>query len=135
MHIVDHSTRIASNNICYFNMFGNCTGLTTAPSVLPATTLADNCYSIMFQGCTSLTTAPALPATTLADSCYNGMFAGCTNLNNITCLATDISASFCTNSWVYNVAATGTFVKAAGMSGWTTGANGIPSGWTIVDNA
>ena len=60
---------------CYYQMFINCTSLTTAP-VLPATTLADYCYQYMFQNCTSLTTAPALPATTLKDSCYNGMFNG-----------------------------------------------------------
>jgi hypothetical protein len=61
------------------------------------------------------------------------MFKGCTSLNNITCLATNISASDCTQNWVDNVAATGTFTKPAGMTRWTTGVNGIPDGWTVVD--
>ena len=87
----------------------------------------------MFKGCTSLTTAPELPATTLTTYCYQWMFQLCTNLNYIKCLATDISASNCTTGWVNNVASTGTFVKAASMSSWTTGTNGIPEGWTVLE--
>ena len=71
------ATTLASS--CYYNMFYNCSSLTTAPK-LPATTLANYCYNSMFYGCTSLTTAPALPATTLAESCYFHMFQGCTSL-------------------------------------------------------
>ena len=117
---------------CYFSMFQGCTSLTTAP-VLPATTLADNCYQYMFNGCSSLTTAPELPAETLTGYCYQSMFNGCTNLNHIKCLATDISASNCTSDWVKIVASKGTFVKNPAMTGWTTGNNGIPSGWTVED--
>ena len=117
---------------CYSSMFSICTGLTTAPSVLPAITLADYCYYAMFYGCSSLTTTPVLPATTLVDFCYQSMFRNCSNLNNVTCLATDISAVQCTNSWLSSVAASGTFTKAASMTGWTTGVNGIPSGWTVA---
>ncbi len=119
---------------CYYGMFQGCTSLTTVPSnMLPATTLATWCYGNMFYGCTSLTTAPSLPATTLAYSCYYQMFQGCTNLNYIKCLATDISANSCTSYWVNGVAASGTFIKATSMTSWTTGANGIPSGWTITN--
>ena len=117
---------------CYSGMFGGCTSLTTAPA-LPATTLADYCYQEMFYGCTSLTKAPELPANTLAYGCYAIMFKGCAKLNYIKCLATDISATGCTKSWVSGVASTGTFVKTASMSGWTTGTSGIPSGWTVQD--
>ena len=102
--------------------------------VLPATTLAESCYARMFYNCTNLTTAPELPATTLATGCYYYMFNGCSNLNSLTCLATDISAEAATYGWLDGVAATGTFTKAPGMEGWTTGASGIPSGWTVVDN-
>ena len=141
---------------CYFNMFKGCTALTQAPA-LPATTLKNHCYSDMFSGCTSLKDAPALPATTLAkncyygmfsdctslttapelktsilvEGCYEGMFYGCTSLNSVTCLATDISAAHCTANWLDGVAASGTFTKAASMTSWTTGENGIPSGWTV----
>ena len=117
---------------CYDSMFRGCTSLVTAPE-LPATTLARSCYQQMFYGCTSLTTAPELPATTVEDSCYREMFYGCTKLNHIKCLATNISALYCLDSWVYNVASSGTFVKATGMTSWSTGKSGIPSGWTVVD--
>ena len=124
------ATTLASN--CYSFMFFGCTSLTTAPE-LPATTLAFSCYYNMFWNCTNLTTAPVLSATTLAQYCYYRMFIGCTRLNSITCLATNISASNCTNTWVQSVAASGTFTKAASMNDWTTGVNGIPSGWTVQD--
>ena len=102
--------------------------------ILPATTLTSSCYRQMFQGCTSLTTAPELPAPTLANYCYLAMFGGSTNLNYIKCLATNISGRNCLNNWVLNVAATGTFVKAANMTSWPTGTSGIPDGW-VVENA
>jgi hypothetical protein len=88
----------------------------------------------MFIGCTSLTTAPSLPATTLAEHCYRNMFNGCTSLSSITCLATDISATSCTENWTYNVSASGTFTKAANMTSWNTGVDGIPSGWTVQNH-
>lgn len=127
-HLILPATTLG--NGCYISMFGDCTSLTVAPE-LPATTLANNCYRWMFAGCTNLTSAPVLPATTLADSCYYCMFERCSNLNYIKCLATDISAFNCTGSWVDFVAASGTFVKASSMTGWTTGTNGIPSNWTV----
>ena len=113
---------------CYKGMFNGCTSLTTAPE-LPSTTLANYCYNSMFQGCTSLTTAPELPANTLTKSCYGGMFSGCTKLNYIKCLATDISAANCTSNWVNGVAATGIFERDVTNNSWTTGVNGIPTGW------
>ena len=116
---------------CYSEMFSG-TAITTAPA-LPATTLAEACYADMFMNCTNLTTAPDLPAAVLVEGCYTGMFAGCTSLNYVKCLATDISADYCTSGWMWDVAATGTFVKAAGMTDWTIGENGIPEGWTVED--
>jgi len=117
---------------CYGSMFYGCTSLTAAPA-LPATTLTGYCYASMFEGCTSLTSAPALAATALAVDCYFKMFYGCSKLNSVTCLATDISAMDCTYNWLKDVAAAGTFTKAAGAD-WSgkTGASGIPSGWTVL---
>ena len=123
---------------CYYNMFYGCTGLTTAPE-LPATTLEDSCYSRMFEGCKSLTSAPTLPATTLADRCYEYMFSDCSNINYIKMLATDISGHYCLFRWVDGVASTGTFVKNKLMISLpvATSSNyyeGIPSGWTVINN-
>ena len=120
-------------NHCGRNMFYNCRSLITAPKILPATTLADYCYSNMFADCTSLTTAPELPATELAYSCYSSMFFNCTKLNHIKCLATNISATSCTSGWVSIVSSTGTFVKHPDMASWSTGKDGIPEEWTVVD--
>ena len=121
-------------NFCYSNMFSECTSLTAAPE-LPATALANSCYSSMFYGCTSLTAASELPATALAEYCYNYMFYGCTSLTAVTCLATDISADNCVDGWLDGVAETGVFTKSADMEDWSEGASGIPTGWTVQDNA
>ena len=115
---------------CYTSMFEHCTSLTTAPE-LPATTLARYCYHLMFSDCTSLTTAPELPATTLARYCYGNMFQGCRNLNYIKAMFTTTPSNTYTSNWVQGVAATGTFVKSTAASWNVTGANGIPTGWTV----
>ena len=119
---------------CYSYMFDGCTSLVTAPKVLPATTLAKSCYSGMFSGCKSLVTAPELPATTLAEECYGYMFYGCSSLNYIKALFTTTPSSDYTNQWVKRVASTGTFVKNRKATWTTTGVNGIPTGWTVVDD-
>ena len=112
-------------------MFYFCNGLLTAPSILPATTLANYCYFSMFNYCNNLESAPQLPATTLTTGCYISMFTHCLSLNYVQCMATDISATDCTAGWLGDVSASGTFVKDANMNNWTTGDDGIPSGWTV----
>lgn len=85
-HLKNHSIELVLpattlSASCYLMMFGNCTGLTSAP-VLPATNLAKECYEHMFKNCTSLIDAPELPASSLCEYCYSGMFSGCTSLTN-----------------------------------------------------
>lgn len=123
------ATTLSTN--CYTNIFNNCTSLITPPMTLPATTLTSGCYYNMFYNCTGMTSSPVLSAETLVTDCYRQMFNLCKSLKTITCLATDISASNCTNAWVANIGSSGTFTKAASMSSWTTGNNGIPSGWAV----
>lgn len=97
----------------------------------PVTT--QRCYQDMFQGCRLLTLAPALPAVTLADYCYVQLFSGCRLLNKIVCLATSRGNSS-TYGWVSNVASTGTFIKATGVTWYiTTDYSGRPDGWTVID--
>ena len=120
---------------CYASMFSGCTSLVAAPE-LPSTNMEYRCYRSMFEGCTSLETAPELPATSLWMYCYQDMFKNCSNLNYAKCLATDISSSDAYDStlnWLSGVSPTGTFVKNPNMNDWTTGASGIPSGWTVID--
>ena len=117
-------------NSCYSQMFYGCTALTTAPA-LPATTLVNNCYSSMFQGCTSLTTAPELPATTLKNYCYEGMFQGCNSLTSVTIYATSTeNNSF--DSWLDNVAPSGTVYNNGLVDLPENSASGVPSGWTEI---
>ena len=86
----------------------------------------------MFEGC-AITTAPDLLVATLPTYAYGHMFTDCSNLTRIRCLATDISAASCLEGWVTRVAASGTFLKASGSS-WSTGNNGIPTGWVAYDD-
>ena len=119
---------------CYSSMFKDCSALTQAPS-LPATNLVTYCYAYMFDGCTSLTKAPELPATTLEPSCYKYMFKGCNSLNEVHChMPSSYSSSDVTSyasDWLLNVASTGTFYTNADAN-WSSGASGIPEGWTRV---
>lgn len=139
---------------CYYHMFDGCTSLQYACNHydeyiwfggyrdkygLPATSMpyAYSCYEGMFYGCTNLIGGPVLPAQTLNNRVYKEMFYGCSNLIRIYCFATDISASNCTLDWVNGVnnEYPGRFVKAASMSNWTRGNDGIPTRWTIDDNS
>ena len=121
----------STEEYCYYRMFFSCISLTQAPD-LPATILASDCYNTMFYNCTSLTQAPELPATTLVTRCYDSIFQNCKKINYVKCLATDISASNCTNIWLLGVSSTGDFYTPASTN-WTSGDNGIPSGWTRHD--
>lgn len=86
----------------------------------------------MFSECRALVNAPDLPATTLVKYCYQSMFSNCSSLNNIKCLATSINANGATNGWMVGVSETGTFTKDPNAT-WSTGQDGIPTGWTVVD--
>lgn len=128
------SAKIVGAQSC-LRMFRGCTSLTTAP-VLYATELKNGCYIEMFYSCKSLIKAPDLIAPTLVKDCYRSMFSACTELNYVKCLATDISATDCTKNWISsNVTLSGTFVKAEAMTSWTTGVNGIPTGWTVINQS
>ncbi len=138
MSLLDEENYATTNNTKLINafrgLFRNNTMLKDASGLLlPAQTLTENCYAYMFQDCTSLVAGPVLPAPTLTEMCYMAMFSNCSSLTSLTCLATNISASYCTNHWTSSVPATGTFTKAAGMTGWETGDRGIPSGWTVKE--
>ena len=119
---------------CYAMMFQNCSLLTQAP-VLPTEYLADFCYYYMFENCTSLTEAPELPAYQLIESCYAYMFQGCTSLNYVS-VGFDNWMQNATDSWLNNVAATGTFVCPSTLLGNTPedlrSTSTVPSGWNMT---
>lgn len=112
---------------------GNCNALQNKDDLNSHLKQLCGCGYRMLYNCTGLTQEPELQATTLTLQCYSYMFSGCSNLNYIKYLATDIYATNCTsNNWVEGVAETGIFVKEAGVN-WTTGYDGIPSGWTVIE--
>lgn len=110
--------------------------LMNAPKELPATVLADDCYTSMFYG-EALTKAPIIRARTLGRRSMQYMFYGCTSLNYVECYADTSTAPTSQETvfreWMHGVNGLGTFVKASGTT-WTTGENGIPTGWTVIDN-
>ena len=119
---------------CYANMFNNCSVLTDVYEIdLSADEIGREACLQMFYNCERLEKAPVLNIATLSNGCYKNMFKGCSKLNEISCFATDISATDCTYDWVSGVSRRGTFYKSANMSDWTTGDNGIPEGWDVVD--
>lgn len=104
--------------------------------ILPATTLTDNCYGYMFSGQNMITTTPFLPAQYPFSGSYYRMFYGCTRLNYVNAAfldePTDEISGFSWD-WLYDVAATGTFVKNHYATWTDRGTYAVPTGWTIVD--
>lgn len=119
---------------CYYQMFKNCSNLTTTP-ILAATDVAGQAaYYDMFNACTSLTEAAEISATAITGSeACRGMFFQCANLAYVKCLAKSITGTSAMNDWLYGVASRGTFVKSPDMSSWSTGTAGIPNNWTVID--
>lgn len=86
---------------CFTDLFGQCTSLTTSPT-LPALELSEHCYSCLFFGCTSLVQPPELPATELTVGCYSSMFSGCSSLANAPELPSVNLKEDCYYSMFYN---------------------------------
>ena len=120
-------------NYCYRALFSWCTTLVMPPA-LPATTLASGCYWYMFEQC-AIAEAPVLNAAALKSECYGHMFTDCALLDTIQCFATSgFDTAKCLEGWTTNVANNGTFVKSSNASSWTTGVDGIPTGWAVCND-
>jgi hypothetical protein len=88
----------------------------------------------MFEGCINIEKAPDLPASILVGNCYAGMFYGCKKLSYVKALFVTQPGILYTNNWLYDVAASGTFIKGKYAFWKLNGSNGIPNGWTVQDN-
>ena len=81
--LVDASKLTLPNNLttydCYYNMFGGCTSLTSAPA-LPATTMTSEAYNRMFNGCSSLETLPEISGSEISTR----MFYNCIGMSDVT---------------------------------------------------
>ena len=128
--------QIFSKSYYLKKMFAGCQYITAIPDLRITDHIPAYNYEEMFSGCTSLAVAENLPilnnAVYVGTQALHNMFYGCNSLNYIKCLATNI-ANNATYNWVNGVASTGTFVKDANMTGWTTGVNGIPENWTVIN--
>lgn len=116
---------------CYYNMFYGCKSLVEAPE-LSAIELKPSCYRDMFKNCSALVEAPELSALNLVDNCYHSMFSGCKSLSYIKAMFVDAPSRSNTKDWVSGVSSTGVFVKNKDATWNVTGANGVPSGWTVI---
>ena len=122
---------LTTTTYSYNGMFNGCSSLVNPPEI-KATTMGQSCCWSMFRDCISLETAPELLAANLNSYCYGQMFSGCTSLNYIKMMGSgNYSDNFFMN-WVYGVANSGTFVKRSTYP-ISTGVNGIPSGWTVIN--
>lgn len=142
------------SNMNFTSLFEGCTNLVYAPELIYSGTSGQN--TSIFKDCVSMTDGPELLLRGLNDSRYNSnmfqncsaltsikvhftggtsnvIFDGCSSLNYID--ASDYigngSTQISLSNWTRGVAATGTFIAAAG-SKWATGVNGIPTGWTVI---
>jgi hypothetical protein len=113
----------------YQALFQDCAMLKVPPTEI---SIGVDVYQQMFYGCTSLISSPDILISKLVSNNLKEMFSGCTSLKYIKILSTDISASNCLQNWVQNVPSGGTFVKAAGVT-YSSGASGIPNGWTVEE--
>lgn len=90
------------------------------------------CYG-MFMGCSQLLDYFSIyPAKWFETKSCVDMYNGCSSLNYIDASSISSPSSTSCARWVNGVASSGTFVKKSGSS-WSTGINGIPSGWTVVE--
>ena len=121
---------ILSGNSCFREMFrGNTKVIDASNLIIPDVGLTSSCCEGMFRGATNLIAGPQILATHPSTSCMKNMFYGCGNLAYIKCMFSSVTTAQI-RDWVVSVAATGTFVKAAGVT-WPSG--GIPTGWTIEE--
>lgn len=126
---IDASTR--AKGACS-GLFKNCVGLMNVENIILPEIVKGYSFTYIFQGCTSITTAPDILATSYKTTTQPLQYAfdGCSSLNYIKCMLSGKNISL--NTWVNGVSSTGTFVKASGAT-WSTGASGIPSGWTVIN--
>lgn len=136
----DLSAPTILGNESYSSMFQNCYSLSQPPAVLSATTAQLTSYRRMFfmeNGSTAMTTSPLMicnfgTETELTNKCQ--IFSGNNNLSTVRCFWTNNSGTFNNlTEWMKNVSSTGTFYKRSTQT-FQSGANGIPTGWTVVDD-
>ena len=113
-------------------MFNGCSNHASTFKEIKAPTLHEQSMNRMFYGNGKLTKAPDILSTTASGNyVIQFCFYNCTKLEYIKCLLTSKSSTtFAT--WVNGVASSGIFVKHINATWTDSGANGVPSGWTVI---
>jgi len=122
----------------YSSMFESCTSLVEAPEILATTVSGDTALNRMFcMGRNSKVTAAMTKGPVLRisnpssyNNVYQQLFCGNGNIVEITVLISGTNKSFA--NWLNNVSSTG-IIKTLSGTTFTSGVNGLPSGWTVED--
>lgn len=120
----------------YSELFMNCTDLKYAPNEILVAGLGgspkSNLLERTFYGCSSLLKSPIINASTLTSTggAFNELFFGCSSLSEIT-ISLGFTPSSIGTDWVSGVAPTGVFIS--NVQGIESGSNGIPEGWTVIE--
>ena len=115
----------------FYKTFAYCISLREMPLLLSNETNS-HCYESMFADCTALRETSVMSFLPSSSFCDN-MFSGCTQLNKVICYSYDPYEMFDYSEWLTNAASVGEFFTID-ENGWTTGAGGIPSGWSVYED-
>lgn len=117
------------------NLFRDCTGLTDASNLILPDGTASFIYYGFMRECMSMTEGPKLITQNISGNCgaYQEFFYYCNSLETITCLALNgITQRDLFRNWTAGAGPGGTFYRHMDNHSWTTGDNGIPSGWADI---
>ena len=99
-YLVNKDSVTTLNSYCFYQLFMNCTSLTSMPK-LTAATLWSYCYNYMFFWCSWLTDLSKIEATILSQYCFQYMFCNCTSLTKLPKLSVLSSPDRCYDSMFY----------------------------------
>lgn len=144
----------------YYDMFANCTSLTTGSHISYSNRIPNQAFREMYYGCTALTTVYELNSTEIGDhSCnsmfrntalttgldlrkvtsiganaINNMYADCPNITTVYAPTVTWDTSKASN-WLNNVAASGTLYADDSVAGSITrdSVSGCPTGWSVAE--
>jgi len=119
----------------YSSMFEGCTSLVEAPEILATTVSGNTALNKMFcmnrnnKVTAAMTKGPVLRISNPNSykNVYQQLFCGNGNIVEITVLNSGTNLSF--TNWLNNVSSTGVIKTLSGTT-FTSGASGLPSGWT-----
>ena len=133
-HNLTHAPKIWGGQGRMSKSFLSCNRLTHAPKILDNTLKEDHCYHAFEYDSylTAVNIGEITYASTNDPDDFDRVFYSCSSLSYIKCMLDPSTLHNNFSQFTTGVSANGVFVKKAGVS-WPTGANGIPSGWTVLE--